>query len=152
MVQGRAKMDERVAGFARLIAAIQEEELRMVRTSGRSLTEYYALQILAFNPGTTVTEIAERLALAKSSVSVVIDGLVKEGLVKRSERGQKDRRTIALSLTRRGGGWMQRFWGAKASLMMEVIGGLKPDEQRVAEQIFKQVSETLERRRLHSGS
>ena len=145
-------MDERVAGFARLMAAIQEEELRMVRTSGRSLTEYYALQILAFNPGTTVTEIAERLALAKSPVSFVIDGLVKEGLVKRSERGRKDRRTIALSLTRRGGGWLQRFRGAKASLLMEVIGGLKPDEQRLVEQIFKQVRETLERRRLRSGS
>jgi DNA-binding MarR family transcriptional regulator len=145
-------MDEHVEGFVRLKAEIQEEELRMLRTSGRSLTEYYALQSLAFNPGTTVTEIAERLGLAKSSVSVVIDRLVKEGLVKRSERSQKDRRKIALRLTRRGSGWMQRFWSAKASLLMEVIGGLKPDEQRVAEKIFKQVSETLERRRLHSGS
>ena len=81
-------MDERVAGFARLIAAIQEEELRMVRTSGRSLTEYYALQILAFNPGTTVTEIAERLALAKSSVSVVIDGLVTFEMISNPPRSR----------------------------------------------------------------
>ena len=145
-------MDERVAGFARLMGAIQEEELRIVRTSGRSLTEYYALQILAFNPGTTVTEIAERLALGKSSVSLVVDRLVKEGLVKRSERAQKDRRKIALSLTSRGTGWMEHFWSAKSNLMMETIGGLKPEEQRVVEKIFKHLGETLERRRLRSGS
>ena len=140
-------MDKRVAEFARLMAAIQEEELRIVRTSGRSLTEYYALQILALNSGTTATEIAERLALAKSSVSFVIDRLVKEGLVKRSERDQKDRRTIALSLTQRGTDWMQRFWNAKVGLMMETIGELKPDEQRMVEQIFKHLGETLDRRR-----
>lgn len=142
-------MDERVASFARLLGAIQEEELRQVRASGRSLTEYYVLQILSFNPGTTVTEIAERLALAKSSVSFVVDGLVKQGLVKRSQRGQEDRRTIALSLTRKGTDWMQHFWVAKAGLMMEVIAGLKPDERRVAERIIRQVSETFERRRAH---
>ena len=152
MIQRKAKMDEPVVGFARLVAAIQEEELRLVRASGRSVTEYHALQILAFNPGTTVTGIADRLALAKSSVSFVVDGLVKDGLVGRSERDQKDRRTIALRLTRKGAGWMQRFWSAKASLIVEVIRGLKPDEQRVTQEIFKQLSATLERRRFRSGS
>lgn len=142
-------MNERVANFARLLSAIQEEELRMVRASGRSLTEYYVLQTLSFNPGTTVTEIAERLALAKSSVSFVVDGLVKKGLVKRSERGQQDRRTIALSLTRKGTDWMQRFWVAKAGLMMEIIANLNPEEQRVAERIISGVSEVFERRRAH---
>lgn len=144
LAEGRATVFDRVLG------AIYEEELRQLRTAGRSLTEYYVLRILAREPDTTVTQLARRLSLAKSSVSVVVDDLVNEGLVTRGQHGG-DRRRAVLRLSRTGKRWMTRFQALKATLLWEAMEGLTADEQRLVEHIIRRVAEALERHRASTG-
>ncbi len=138
-------MDPRVANFARLLGAIHEDELRLVKAAGHTLTESYLLQILGLRPGVTVTELARRLSLAKSSVSVVVDTLVRRGLVKRAPRGV-DRRTIALSLTAKGQTAVERHHVGQASLLFESVSEFSAKELRLVDDIIRRVGDTLERR------
>ncbi len=144
------RLEDRVASFARLLGEIHEEELRLLRAAGRSLTEYYVLRILAHDPGATATQLARRLSLAKSSVSVVIDDLVSEGLVNRAQN-RGDRRRIALRLSRKGRNWVTRFLALKGSLLWEAMSGLTAEQQQMVEQIMARVTAALERRRAGTG-
>lgn len=139
-------MQDRGTSFARLLGGIYEEELRLLRAAGRSLTEYYILRILAQDPSATATQLARRLSLAKSSVSVVIEDLVNEGFVNRAQH-RGDRRRVVLRLSRKGKKWVNRFLSLKGALLWEAMTGLSVEQRQVAEEIMKRVAEALERRR-----
>lgn len=145
-----ARLEDRVTSFARLLGEIHEEELRLLRVAGRSLTEYCVLRILAHDPTVTATQLARRLSLAKSSVSVVIDDLVNEGLVNRAQN-RGDRRRVTLRLSRKGKNWVNRFLALKGSLLWEAMAGLTAEQQQMVEQIMRQVAEALIRRRAGPG-
>ena len=63
--------------------------------------QFYALKILCNEPLIGVTELAERMRLGNSTVSGVVDRLVKAELVER-HRSARDRRSVTLSLTEKG--------------------------------------------------
>jgi DNA-binding MarR family transcriptional regulator len=66
--------------------------------SGRQL--HYLKEIYRCgNP--TVTELSERMSVSKPSVSVIIDKLIKKGIVKKIQSAE-DKRTFFLSLTKSG--------------------------------------------------
>lgn len=68
-----------------------------------SLTAYDVLLRLARAPGRTLrmTELSERVMMSASGLTRVVDGLVKEGLVKR-ERFDADARVMLAQLTDKG--------------------------------------------------
>lgn len=63
--------------------------------------QFYALKILCKEPQIGVTDLAERMQLGNSTVSGVVDRLVKAELVER-HRSVTDRRSVTLSLTEKG--------------------------------------------------
>lgn len=63
--------------------------------------QFYALKILFKEPQIGVTDLAEKMRLGNSTVSGVVDRLVKAELVER-HRSAADRRSVTLSLTEKG--------------------------------------------------
>jgi DNA-binding MarR family transcriptional regulator len=138
-------MDEITASLTRLVAVIYEEELRLLHSIGRSITEHHVLQVLATHPEITASGVAQRLSLAKSSVSFVVDQLVQEKLVAR-EHDLGDRRKVILSLTREGQKSMNRFWSAKAALLGRAMTQLTPEERGLVKKVFQSLIESIEPR------
>lgn len=138
-------MDEVAASLGRLMALIYEEELRLLRAVGRSITEHYVMQVLATHPGSSVSGLAQRLSLAKSSVSFVVDELVKKNLVTR-EHDLTDRRKVVVSLTDKGRESVSQFWSAKADLLGEAMVRLSPEDRRVVERVFLGLTESVQQR------
>lgn len=68
--------------------------------SGLTLAQYRVLATVA-SGGERATQLAERLALAKPTVTAVVDGLVARDLLRR-EQVAGDRRCVRLSLTPAG--------------------------------------------------
>lgn len=63
-----------------------------------TLPQIILIHILLEHPGITLTELSQRMSLAKSTVSGIVDRLEEQGLVSRT-RPQDNRRTVCLHLT-----------------------------------------------------
>lgn len=82
----------------RLLGVLDREE---ARCCGVNLAQCHALLEVAGSPGLSLSELAERLLLDRSTVSRLVDGLVNDGLLLR-EVSPEDRRYVTLSLSRQG--------------------------------------------------
>jgi DNA-binding MarR family transcriptional regulator len=90
-----------VQGLRRIVKALQtySQDVR----SGYGLTgpQLWALKTLQRNGHMPVGRLADALVVNQSSVSVLVDRLVRRGLVRRI-RGRTDRRFVEIDLTPRG--------------------------------------------------
>lgn len=79
------------------------EEMRAGRGADLTVPQFRCLALLRRNPGCGLGELAERIGLSDPSMSKLVDGLVRRGLVARAP-GLDDRRRVALALTEAGAG------------------------------------------------
>jgi DNA-binding MarR family transcriptional regulator len=76
-------------------------EMRLGRGADISIPQFRALRFIQRNPDSSLSNLAENLGLMLPSVSKLVDGLVKAGLVIRQE-STADRRRLTLDLTAAG--------------------------------------------------
>jgi DNA-binding MarR family transcriptional regulator len=83
-----------------IIQAIRVE-MRRGRGSDISIPQFRALAFIQRMPDSSLSKLAEHLGLTLPSVSKLVDGLVKQGLIIRQE-STEDRRRLTLELTQAG--------------------------------------------------
>jgi len=76
-------------------------EMRHGRGSDISIPQFRALAFIQRMPDSSLSKLAEHLGLTLPSVSKLVDGLVKQGLIIRQE-STEDRRRLTLELTQAG--------------------------------------------------
>jgi DNA-binding MarR family transcriptional regulator len=84
-----------------LIMRAIRAEMRSQRTPDVSMPQFRTLGFLSRHEGASLSDVAEHIGLTLPSMSKMIDGLVKRGLVSR-ETFPQDRRRVALKLTAQG--------------------------------------------------
>lgn len=77
---------------------------------------YRVIHFIGRNPGMTVTELLNILAITKQSLSRVLGQLVEDGMVSQ-ERGKQDRRQRLLSLTENGVRLEHQFSAGQRALL-----------------------------------
>lgn len=92
---------EVVNNLRRLFKAIHEYSKAMLRSTGLSGPQLWALTVLDREPALSLGELAERLFAHPSTVSGIVDRLEERGAVSR-ERDPADGRGVLLRLTPRG--------------------------------------------------
>lgn len=93
------KFRETLALTYQRVNALQRDEKRCF---GVSLSRCVTLETLLQEGPLPVRELAGRLGLDASTVTRSIDGLVREGLVRRTRDEQQDRRRVFVTLSARG--------------------------------------------------
>jgi len=78
-----------------------KSEMRRGRGPDLSVPQFRALRFIQAHADSSLSSLAEHLDLTLPSVSKLVDGLVKQGLVNRQESAS-DRRYLALALTPEG--------------------------------------------------
>jgi DNA-binding MarR family transcriptional regulator len=112
--------------FQRFIARFAKYDLRPA--------EYSVLALIAANPGSKQTEIAEALGIKRANFVALINGLEKRGLTLRRQPAG-DRRSNALFLTPSGEQFVARANAAQAEFEAECVaklGGQKARDQLMA--------------------
>jgi len=97
----------------------------------------------------TVSEISEKTSLAKNTVSVVINGMVKKGIVERNINPQNRRQTI-ISLTEYAKSPQEKYEMVSQQMNEIFYQGFSEDEQKQFEQHLTRILDTLTEY-LHTG-
>ncbi|WP_284637761.1 MarR family winged helix-turn-helix transcriptional regulator [Paenibacillus silviterrae] len=106
-----------------------------------SLSQVFALQELE-KTTLTITELAARLQLERSSVSRLIEGLVKGGFVSR-ELNESNRREVVLTLTGKGKSSIHRVRDQSVAFYQSILARMSEEEQAQFAASFKRFTASL---------
>lgn len=90
----------------------------------------------------TMTEISRQTSLAKNTVTVVIDGMVKKGIVLR-EQNPVNRRETIISLTDRARAMQEKYELVSQQMNAMFYDGFSPEEQQQFEVYLLRILTTL---------
>lgn len=104
---------------------------------GLNATEFMVLELLYNKGATSVQRIGQKVLLASSSISYVIDQLENKKFVKR-ERTIKDRRVILVTLTVRGEELMEEIFPQHCVVIQDLFSEVEAEElSELAEKLKK---------------
>jgi DNA-binding MarR family transcriptional regulator len=112
------------------------------RRAGLTSAQLFALQQIGEHPGASVNELAALTFTHQSSVSVVVQRLVRGGLVARITAAA-DRRRQRLQLTPRGRAVLKRAPVAVQERLIAAIAGLPPGDRRVLSRALTHVARSV---------
>jgi DNA-binding MarR family transcriptional regulator len=110
-------------------------EMRRNRASVLSVPQLRALAFLDHSPGACLLHVADHLGVTTPTASVIVDRLVRRGLLLRSE-DPRERRRLVLTLTPKGGRHLEQARSATRSWIADVLAPLpRPALRRIEEGI-----------------
>ncbi|MCL4809834.1 MAG: MarR family winged helix-turn-helix transcriptional regulator [Thermoanaerobaculia bacterium] len=135
----------------RLDHALQTASRRMAGSLGVTGPQRLALRVVGKFPGITPGETAAILRLHPSTVTLIVDGLERAGLVGRSE-DPEDRRRTRLRLTPAGKTVVARAGGTVEEAMRRTLARVSPGEREAAARLLSELAAELEAPRAPGSS
>lgn len=111
----------------KILKLLKRKTVNHVDDKGLNISSHMILHLLKEEPKKTLTEISENLGLPNSTASVLVDKLVKEGLVDRV-RDSDDRRKVVICLTDKAVEYEEKIKAAHLKSFNELFKSAKDDE------------------------
>ncbi len=108
-----------------LVMRFLRGEMRRQRASHLSVPQFRVLAFLTRHPGACLFAVADHLGVARPTASILVDRLVRRGLVTRTD-DPEERRRIALRLTAAGARHFQQAREATRAWLAGVLRGQSP--------------------------
>ncbi|KUG27550.1 transcriptional regulator, marr family [hydrocarbon metagenome] len=102
-------------------------EQGVVRETGLTLPQMHTLEIIGATGDLRMKELAEKMGVTTGSLTVLVDRLVRAGLVERKP-DEKDRRSIRVGLTPEGQKHFEGHHLLHLQLSQDIAGALTPEE------------------------
>lgn len=117
--------------------------MKIVRTDvqryGLNVTEFAVMELLYNKGPQPIQRIGNRVLIASSSITYVVDKLEEKGCVVR-QRNEKDKRVTNALLTDQGRDMMDTIFPAHASTLESTFSVLTDEEISVLQQALKKLS------------
>ena len=98
------------------------------------------MAIKNIKPPVTPTEVAKWLDRSTNSVSMIVDRMEKDGLVRR-RRDVRDRRSLRLVITKKGGEAFEQALGPAWELIEHVLSSLTREERQILNELLEKMRE-----------
>lgn len=109
------------------------ERSQLAKATGISMPQFGVLIQLRYRGNCGITDISERFDITTPAASQLVDKLVQNGLVERTE-DPNDRRARQLTLTSRGKAVIEKGMNERYRWVDQLVLGLRPkDREKVAE-------------------
>jgi DNA-binding MarR family transcriptional regulator len=125
----------------RLVHGLRVFDRAAERAAGLSGAQLFVLGRLADGGAASINELAERTRTHQSSVSVVAQKLVNQGMAK-SRRGESDGRRVELTITAAGRRALSRAPAAAQEKLIDAIGRLSALQRRQLGRLLQQLVAT----------
>jgi MarR family 2-MHQ and catechol resistance regulon transcriptional repressor len=135
----------------RTTTRLHEPLRRQVETHELTLTEFGVLEALLHNGPLPHGDIADRVLLANSSITYVIDKLEERGLLRRRQSDEDRRQTLA-ALTSAGRAKIEAVFPEHAALIDDLMADLSLEEKRTAASVLRRVERSASERDAPSSS
>ncbi len=107
-----------------------------------SMLHFHTLRYVHERGKPLMRDLAAYLCVTRPAATLLIDGLVKDKLLRRVF-DRSDRRAVRLALTRQGNAFLARGIRAKAAKFNEVLSVLTPHERAALVAISKKIAGTF---------
>ncbi|MGM0828576.1 MAG: MarR family winged helix-turn-helix transcriptional regulator [Bacillota bacterium] len=105
--------------------------------------QFYILYLLSESEGTKSTELADRLDVKPSAITVMIDRLLKNDFVTR-ERDEKDRRIVKLDLTAAGREVFEKAKAKRREIFSRYLAFLDEEDVNQLVMIYEKLASAVE--------
>ena len=112
-----------------LVASYQEKYTRLADERGLTQAEFKCLRLFGSDKRLSNKNIAKRMNLSESRLTRIIDGLEEKGYITR-ENDQKDRRSVRLTLTRKGRSFINTLDKHNVEIHQKILKNLKVSQYK----------------------
>lgn len=116
--------------------AVQTEAFKDMKRYNLNPTEFAVLELLYNKGPQQVQQIGEKVLITSSSITYVVNNLVKNGLVLK-EKYEMDKRVSYVSLTKTGKKLMDEIFPRHAERLEQVTKGLDAQEKELMLEMLK---------------
>lgn len=114
--------------LSRAIQSIEKQVIKNVKTYDLNLTEFAVLELLYHKGDQPVQKIGQKILLASSSITYVVDKLEEKGYICR-RACKEDRRVTYVSITEQGKELMDKIFPEHREELNKIMGGLNLEEK-----------------------
>lgn len=139
--QGTAAEVRALDAFIKLTRGTQSMLTRLepnITRHGITATQFGILEALLHLGPLNQRDLGRKLLMSKGNISIVIDNLVKRGLVKRVS-DPSDRRRTVIHLTAKGRALIERVFPLQAAAIVGELSRLSAREQRTLARLMKKL-------------
>jgi DNA-binding MarR family transcriptional regulator len=131
-----------VDAIRRILHALRTSARKAEARAGITGAQLFVLQSLGEAPAASLNELAARTLTHQSTVSVVVDRLVRRGLVIK-RRAQEDARRVELRLSPRGRALVRRAPQVAQARLIDGLRALPRSEARELARLLRQLLRTM---------
>lgn len=141
--QDREQLDQELSlklfvVLTRTLQAIKNRAEEDIKRHNLNPTEFAVLELLYSKGDQPIQKIGEKVLIASSSITYVVDKLEKKELVKRNPC-PKDRRVIHATLTEKGTTFMDEIFPKHRQAIKDICAGLNMNEKESLIQQLKKL-------------
>lgn len=123
--------------LSRAVASIEKGTTEAIKKYGMNLTEFAVLELLFSKGDQPIQKIGQKILIASSSITYVVDKLEKKKFVKRVAC-PTDRRVTYAAITDEGRTFMEEVFPKHAEFLTDIMDVLETEEKEIMiEQIKK---------------
>lgn len=126
-------------GLNRTVDFLEQIVRTDVQRYGLNLTEFEVMELLYNKGDQPIQRIGQRVLIASSSITYVVDKLEEKGFVIRI-RNERDKRVINASLTDQGRAMMDDIFPEHATTLTSTFSVLTDEEMAMLQQALKKIS------------
>ena len=115
--------------LTRALQSIEKKTIKEINSQGLNLTEFGVLELLYHKGDQPIQKIGQKILLASSSITYVVDKLEEKNYLKR-KGCPTDRRVTYASITKEGKELMDEIFPKHKSFLNEIMGLLSSNEKR----------------------
>jgi DNA-binding MarR family transcriptional regulator len=138
--------DDRIEELTQQLVEFYERfsswEQGVVKETGITLPQMHTLEVLGPAGQLRMKELADKMGITTGALTVLVDRLVRGGLVARKPN-ENDRRSIMVHLTEEGEKLFQEHHELHNQLTHELVSSLDPEDAEVLLRILKKINAHL---------
>ncbi|MFZ3577950.1 MarR family winged helix-turn-helix transcriptional regulator [Virgibacillus sp. DJP39] len=116
--------------LTRALQSIEKQIVKDIKSHGLNLTEFSVLELLYHKGQQPIQRIGQKILLASSSITYVVDKLEKKDYLER-KACPNDRRVTYAAISDNGSELMDEIFPKHVNAMNEILGGLDSDEKEL---------------------
>ncbi|MED1106021.1 MarR family transcriptional regulator [Bacillus paramycoides] len=117
---------------------MQTELLEQMQASGLTPPQFYILKILDHYGASRATQLAEKMYVKPSAITVMIDRLIDHGFVERYH-DNNDRRVVVIELTKKGKATVEEAMAARNEHIAKYFSQLELQEREDLLRLFEKL-------------